>query len=89
MCQYSVVNSFDCFIGTKEQISVAKSLIDDIVEDYERSQMYLDSALARREPRLPPKSSESPKPTPDSPRSERISPLPGITYNFSILSGAL
>lgn len=67
-----------CFPGTKEQISVAKSLIEDIIENYERAQMYLDSALARREPRLPPKSSESPKPTPDSPRSERISPLPGI-----------
>lgn len=57
---------------------VAKSLIEDIIENHERAQVYLDSALARREPRLPPKSSESPKPTPDSPRSERISPLPGM-----------
>lgn len=71
-------NSCDnCFPGTKEQVSVAKSVIEDIIENQERAQMYLDAALAKREPRLPPKSSESPKPSPDSPRSERISPLPG------------
>lgn len=68
-------------LGSKEQVSVAKSLIEDIVENQERTQMYLDSALARREPRLPPKTSESPRSSPDSPRSERISPFPGKKKN--------
>lgn len=42
----------------------------------QNTKLNIESMLSKREPRLPPKSSESPKPL-DSPRVERMSPLPG------------
>ncbi|XP_063915993.1 tudor and KH domain-containing protein homolog isoform X1 [Zophobas morio] len=62
--------------GTQEQISVAKSLLDKVVEKYQRSQEQIEATLAKREPRLPPKSGDSPKSI-GSPKVERISPVPG------------
>ncbi|XP_044272640.1 tudor and KH domain-containing protein homolog [Tribolium madens] len=62
--------------GTKEQIVVAKSLIEEIVEESQKIQGQIEASLAKREPRLPPRSSESPKPA-ESPKVERISPVPG------------
>mgnify|MGYP005985404031 CR=1 FL=1 len=64
--------------GTQEQISVAKSLLDKVVEKYQRSQEQIEATLAKREPRLPPKSGDSPKSI-GSPKVERISPVPGNT----------
>lgn len=63
-------------LGTKEQINVAKSLIDDIVEQSLQQQKRLEASLAKREPRIPPKSPELAK-TIDSPKVERMSPIPG------------
>ncbi|XP_072395955.1 tudor and KH domain-containing protein homolog [Diabrotica undecimpunctata] len=62
--------------GTKEQINVAKSLVEDIVEQVLEQQQRLEASLAKREPRLPPKSPESNKRI-ESPRGERMSPIPG------------
>ncbi|RZC39303.1 TUDOR and/or KH 1 domain containing protein [Asbolus verrucosus] len=62
--------------GTKEQIVVAKSLIEEVVEQLQRAQVQIDASLAKREPRLPPKGGDSPKSV-DSPKVERISPVPG------------
>ncbi|CAG9863106.1 unnamed protein product [Phyllotreta striolata] len=62
--------------GTKEQINVAKSLIDDIVEEVMEQQQRLEASLAKREPRIPLKSPDLAK-TIESPRVERMSPLPG------------
>ncbi|EFA09059.1 tudor and KH domain-containing protein homolog [Tribolium castaneum] len=62
--------------GTREQIVVAKSLIEEIVEQSHKTQVQIEASLAKREPRLPPKASESPKPV-ESPKVERISPVPG------------
>ncbi|VEN48438.1 unnamed protein product [Callosobruchus maculatus] len=61
--------------GTVDQIRVAKSLIEDVVEHALQSHQKLEASLAKREPRLPPKPSEALKP--DSPKVERISPVPG------------
>ncbi|CAH1376311.1 unnamed protein product [Tenebrio molitor] len=62
--------------GTREQIAVAKSLIDEVVEQSQKAQVQIDASLAKREPRLPPKSGDSPKSV-GSPKVERISPVPG------------
>lgn len=62
--------------GTREQIVVAKSLIEEIVEQALQSQQQVETSLAKREPRLPPKSLD-PHNKLDSPKSERISPIPG------------
>lgn len=69
-------------LGIKPQISLAKSLIEDIVQQLGNAQVRLDMALSKREPRIPPKSPDSPKSSPGTPRSERISPFPG---KFSII----
>ncbi|KAJ8972424.1 hypothetical protein NQ317_012442 [Molorchus minor] len=62
--------------GTKEQINVAKSLIEDVVEEALQSQQRIEASLSKREPRIPPKSPENLKKV-DSPKVERISPVPG------------
>ncbi|KAJ8931251.1 hypothetical protein NQ314_015855 [Rhamnusium bicolor] len=62
--------------GTKEQINIAKSLVEDIVEQATESQQRIEASLLKREPRLPPKSSENLKIV-ESPKVERISPIPG------------
>jgi len=64
--------------GTKEQINIAKSLIEEVVEQCQMSQSHIEMTLAKREPRLPAKS-PSPKPPLENPRVERISPIPGQT----------
>lgn len=55
---------------------MAKSLIDEVVEQSQKAQVQIDASLAKREPRLPPKSGDSPKSV-GSPKVERISPVPG------------
>lgn len=79
--------------GTEEQINCAKLLINDIVKMYQESQNELDSILAKREPRAPPKSPtvngnmtlakgdalDSPTMLNVSPKVERMSPYPGQT----------
>ncbi|KAJ8942111.1 hypothetical protein NQ318_000706, partial [Aromia moschata] len=62
--------------GTRDQINVAKSLIEDIVDQVQQSQQRIEASLSKREPRLPPKSPENVKNI-DSPKVERISPVPG------------
>ncbi|CAG9812570.1 unnamed protein product [Phaedon cochleariae] len=62
--------------GTKEQISVARSLIEDIVEKSTAKQQTIDASLAKREPRLPPRSPEHVKGV-GSPKAERLSPILG------------
>lgn len=64
--------------GSREQICVAKSLIDEIVELSLKTQDQVETSLAKREPRLPPKSNDNPKVI-GSPKVERISPVPGKT----------
>ncbi|KAK9737733.1 KH domain [Popillia japonica] len=63
--------------GTKEQISLAKSYIEDIIKQCEIKQQRLDASLAKREPRLPPKNLESAKLAKEAPKAERISSIPG------------
>lgn len=66
-----------CFLlGTKDQICVAKSLIDEVIEKCQAVQQQIESSLVKREPRLPPKSGDSPKLL-GSPKVERMSPIPG------------
>lgn len=78
-----VINNL-LILGTKEQIVVAKSLIEEIVEQTLQSQQQVESSLAKREPRLPPKNVESESLNKlDSPRSERISPIPGYLMSTS------
>ncbi|XP_018322785.1 tudor and KH domain-containing protein homolog [Agrilus planipennis] len=61
--------------GSKSQIDVAKSLINEIVEKCQSRQSQLDESLSRREPRLPPK---APSPNPSEALGfEKISPSPG------------
>lgn len=61
--------------GSKEQIGLAKSMIEDIVNESLTIKQKIESTLAKREPRAPPKSPEIVKV--DSPKCERISPVPG------------
>ncbi|KAI4456085.1 tudor domain containing protein [Holotrichia oblita] len=63
--------------GTKKQISLAKSYIEDIIKQCEINQQRLDASLAKREPRLPPKNLESPKLAKEAPKAEKISSIPG------------
>ncbi|KAB0793040.1 hypothetical protein PPYR_12660 [Photinus pyralis] len=75
--------------GTEEQINCAKLLITNIIKTYQLSQNELDSTLAKREPRAPPKSPtvngtkgdalDSPTMLNGSPKVERMSPYPGQT----------
>ncbi|CAH1972681.1 unnamed protein product [Acanthoscelides obtectus] len=60
--------------GTLDQINIAKSLIEDVVEQTLQSQQVLETSLAKRQPRLPPKGEVLKL---DSPKVERISPVPG------------
>nr|XP_023023386.1 tudor and KH domain-containing protein homolog [Leptinotarsa decemlineata] len=62
--------------GTREQINVAKSLIEDVVAKAVNLQQKLQESLALREPRLPPRSPEKVNRV-ESPKVERISPIPG------------
>lgn len=60
---------------------MATSLIEEVVEQALRNQQLVEASLAKREPRHPPKNSESePHNKLDSPRSERISPVPGRVF---------
>lgn len=74
-CDYCM---FLFFLGTKEQISLAKSYIEDIIKQCEIKQQRLDASLAKREPRLPPKNLESAKLAKEAPKAERISSIPGL-----------
>ncbi|KAF2883345.1 hypothetical protein ILUMI_22847 [Ignelater luminosus] len=62
--------------GTQEQINIAKSLIEELVEQSQLSQSHIESTLAKREPRGPAKS-PSPKPPIESPKVEKIFSMPG------------
>ncbi|KAG5879378.1 hypothetical protein JTB14_032084 [Gonioctena quinquepunctata] len=62
--------------GTKEQINVARSLIEDVVEQAAQTQQKIEESLAKREPRLPLRSPENVKRM-GSPKVERMSPVPG------------
>ncbi|XP_056643131.1 tudor and KH domain-containing protein homolog [Diorhabda sublineata] len=63
--------------GTREQINLAKSLIEDVVEKAMKQQEFLEASLAKREPRVPPKSPEGASRIVESPKVEKMSPIPG------------
>lgn len=63
--------------GTREQINVAKSLIEDVVEKAIKQQECLEASLAKREPRIPPKSADGASKIVESPKAEKMSPIPG------------
>ncbi|KRT79064.1 K Homology domain containing protein [Oryctes borbonicus] len=63
--------------GTKEQILVAKSYIEDVIKQCEVNQQRLNASLAKREPRLPLKNPDSPKTPKETPKVEKISSMPG------------
>ncbi|XP_076271261.1 tudor and KH domain-containing protein homolog [Rhynchophorus ferrugineus] len=72
--------------GTKEQINVAKSLIEDVVEKSQLNQQVIHDSLAKREPRAPSRSPEVTK----KPECERISPIPGQSDNqFEVYVSAM
>ncbi|CAG9767375.1 unnamed protein product [Ceutorhynchus assimilis] len=74
--------------GTREQIIVAKSLIEDLVVQSQHSRQVIEESLAKREPRLPAKSPEAVKK--DSPKCERMSPIPGQPDNqFEVYVSAM
>lgn len=74
--------------GTLDQINLAKSLIEDIVQRTLESRSKQEEALAKREPRLPSKPS-TPSPA-LSPKCERMSPVPGQSENqFEVYVSAM
>ncbi|XP_017785004.1 PREDICTED: tudor and KH domain-containing protein-like [Nicrophorus vespilloides] len=62
--------------GSANQINLAKSYIEDIIEKYNESKASLEASLAKREPRMPSKHSQDLNKA-ESPKVERMSPIPG------------
>ncbi|KAL1497227.1 hypothetical protein ABEB36_008223 [Hypothenemus hampei] len=85
----TIVQSKVTIKGTREQINVARSLIEDVVESSLHNQQVIHESLAKREPRLPPKSPDVIHKL-ETPKSERISPLPGQQENqFEVYVSAM
>ncbi|XP_022900396.1 tudor and KH domain-containing protein homolog [Onthophagus taurus] len=62
--------------GTKEQINLAKAYIEDIINKFDSVHKKMENSLAKREPRAPAKNGGVINSV-ESPKVERISPLPG------------
>lgn len=62
--------------GTRDQINIAKSLIEEVVQHCRLTQNQIEKKLAKREPRQMAKSS-SPEIVVEYPQAERLSPIPG------------
>lgn len=76
--------------GTSDQIRLAKSYIDEIIENFERTKAKMQATLAKREPRLPLKHHDNAKSPAGSPKVERMSPIPGQSENpFEVYVSAM
>lgn len=72
--------------GLQDQVKLAKSYIEEIVERTQAQQSEIDLSLSKREPRVPPKSTSPNLKGHESPKCERISPIPGKYYFNTIIS---
>ncbi|XP_060522756.1 tudor and KH domain-containing protein homolog isoform X2 [Cylas formicarius] len=62
--------------GTRNQINVARSLVEDVILECQHSQRIIEDSLSKREPRCPSKSPEIVKRI-EVPKVESMSPVPG------------
>ncbi|XP_066258334.1 tudor and KH domain-containing protein homolog [Euwallacea similis] len=84
-----VVQSKITIKGSREQINVARSLIEAVVEESQQSWQLIDESLSKREPRLPPKSPDVVKKI-ETPKCEQISTISGQQDNqFEIYVSAI
>ncbi|XP_030758561.1 tudor and KH domain-containing protein homolog [Sitophilus oryzae] len=75
--------------GTREQINVARSLIEEVVEQSQLCQQVIHESLSKREPRLPARSPEVVKKV-ETPKYEKITPVPGQPDNqFEVYVSAM
>lgn len=75
--------------GTREQINVARSIIEEVVQTSQHSQQIIHESLSKREPRLPSRSPEVLKKI-ETPKCERMSPIPGQPDNqFEVYVSAM
>lgn len=74
-----IVQSKITIKGTREQINVARSLVEEIVEKSQQNQFIINESLSKREPRLPSKSPEVVRKV-ETPKCEQISSIAGSLF---------
>lgn len=84
-----IVQSKITIKGTREQINVARSLVEEIVEKSQQNQFIINESLSKREPRLPSKSPEVVRKV-ETPKCEQISSIAGQQENqFEVYVSAM